>query len=168
MVGTGALESLGPGPAPRVSVAGSVAAARAPAPPPEFDFQLQAAKAKALKSCLDGASSSNPSQPPAAAAAQVGTATQQGPGGGAGGGSAAFVKFAASALYDRLLRGLLLMFCARLMREALARAAERARALHQEGECKGGPGAPWHAGPLHALNLQLRAVCVHRNTQTHT
>jgi hypothetical protein len=43
---------------------------------------------------------------------------------------AAFVRFFSSPLYDRLLNGLVLYFCALLQQELLVHTAERSRTAH--------------------------------------
>ncbi|GBF94644.1 hypothetical protein Rsub_07380 [Raphidocelis subcapitata] len=93
----------------RASMTGSVfsaaGAARQQAAPPDIEFSLEASKAKVAKALLEGAPAS----------------------------SAALARFLAGALFDRLLRTLLLMFAARFQRGALARCVERARQQHLEG-----------------------------------
>jgi len=72
---------------------------------PDFEFSLQAAKSKVFKSTVEGTPAATP----------------------------AFSRFYDSALYDRLVRALLLMFTARFQREVLLRSVERARQQHLEG-----------------------------------
>jgi hypothetical protein len=129
----------------RASVAGSAGAGAGRPPALELDFSLAAAKAKAVEAMRKRAAALVPGAAAAAAAPP------------------AFLRFADSLLFDRLLGGLALMFAARFQREALARHAERTRAQQLDGACAaagggGGGGGGSGAPPFCLLRASVPAL----------